>query len=173
MTLPRKQNGHPIGYIALLSIILPLKRGVQRLRMLIYSLLTMAMLAGPLMGIKNHDKVRNWHVTKSQIVLIIILLLNCILVKFISLQLIHGCRYCSTNNTNEWCLLVSMCFWVKKELTQGQISLKNNSIRSQTSVFVFLPQRLHHTDDWIASVASFISHNNGNYVLVYTHFISH
>ena len=29
--LPRKQNGHPIGYIMLLSDISPLKRGVQRL----------------------------------------------------------------------------------------------------------------------------------------------
>ena len=35
-------------------------------------------------------------------------------------------RYCSINNTNELRLLVSMCFWVKKESTGGQISSKNN-----------------------------------------------
>ena len=38
-----------------------------------------------------------------------------ILVKmFIPLQPIHGCRYCSINNTNELSLLMSMCFWLKK-----------------------------------------------------------
>ena len=43
--MPRKQNGHPIGYIVLLTLISPLKCGVQRLRRLIYGQLLMAKLA--------------------------------------------------------------------------------------------------------------------------------
>ena len=48
--LPRKQNGYPVGYITLVSIIYLLKRGVQCLGRLTFSygLLTMAMLVGPL-----------------------------------------------------------------------------------------------------------------------------
>ena len=42
--LPQKQNGRPIGYTTLLSLISPLKRGVQHIWKLIYGLLTMAML---------------------------------------------------------------------------------------------------------------------------------
>ena len=72
--LPRKQNGCPIGYIMLLSIISPLKRGVQRLWRLMYGLLTMAMLVGPLMGIKDTGKVRNRRVAKLRIFLIPILI---------------------------------------------------------------------------------------------------
>ena len=81
--LPRKQNGRPIGYITLLLIISPLKHGVQGLGMLIYGLLTMAMLVKPLMGVKDSGKVRNQRVAKSQIVLllIIIFLLNLILLR--------------------------------------------------------------------------------------------
>ena len=89
----------------------------------------------------------------------------------------HGytCRYCSINKTNELHLLVSSAFWVKKkESTGGQISSKGNSIRARTSMFVSSPQPLHHTEDWIASfyIALFKSPNYGNYVHVYTHFIS-
>ena len=73
--LPRKQNGHPIGYIMLLSVISPLKGGVQCLRRLSYGLLIVAMLVGPLMGVKNPCKVRNWQVAKSWIFLIISLVI--------------------------------------------------------------------------------------------------
>ena len=73
--LPQKQNGRPVGYITLLSIIFPLKRRVRRLCRLIYGLLTMAMLIGPLMDVKDHGKVRNWRVAKLCIVFIIILLI--------------------------------------------------------------------------------------------------
>ena len=41
------------------------------IRRLIYGLLTMAMIVGPLMGVKDLGKVRNRRVVKSQIVLII------------------------------------------------------------------------------------------------------
>ena len=75
LTLPRKQNGHPIGYITLLSIISPLKRGVRHLRRLIYGLLTMAMLVWPLMVVKDPGKVRNQRVAKLRIVLVPILIL--------------------------------------------------------------------------------------------------
>ena len=148
LTLPRKQNGRPIGYITLLSIISPLKHGVQRLWRLIYGVLTMAMLVGMLMGVKDPGKVRNRRVTKSRIVLLIILLL---VKTFIPRQFIHGCRYCSTNNINELRLLVSSAFWVKKESTWGQISSKKDCIQARTNVFLSSPQPLDHTDDWIAS----------------------
>ena len=94
---------------------------------------------------------------------------------FIPLQLIHGCKYCSIINTNELSLLMSMCFWLKKESMGGQISLKNNSIWGQTSVFISSPQPLPHTDGWIASfyIALFNLRNYGNYLRVYMHFISH
>ena len=71
--------------------------------------------------------------------------------KVISRQLIHGCRYCCINHTNELRLLMSMCFWVKKESEGGQIRSKNNSKRARTSVFIFPQQPLDHTDNWIAS----------------------
>ena len=68
---------------------------------------------------------------------------------FIPRQLNHGCTYCSIIYTNE--LLVSMCFWVKKELTGGQISSEKHCIRGRSSVFVSSLQPLHHTGDWIES----------------------
>ena len=45
--------------------------------------------------------------------------------KFIQRQLIHGCRYCSTNNTNKMRLLMSMCFWVEKGIDWRTNQLKN------------------------------------------------
>ena len=75
-------------------------------------------------------KVRNRRAAKSQIVLLLLIII--ILVKtFILRQLIHGCRYCSINSTNQLRLLVSSDFWVKKESTGGQISSKNYSIRAR------------------------------------------
>ena len=93
---------------------------------------------------------------------------------FISWQLLHGCRHCFTNSTNELRLLVSMCFWVKKNRQEDISVRKRNCIWVWTSVFVFLPQPLHHLDNWIASFykALFKSRNYGNYVPVYTPFIS-
>ena len=127
----------------------------------------MAILAGSLMGVKDPDKVRNQRVAKSQIVLII-------LVKQLPQQLIHGCKYCSINNTSELCLLVSTIFGVKKNQRDGQISSKNNSIQARTSVFISSPQPLPLTDDWIESfyIALFKSRNYGNYINVHMHFIS-
>ena len=49
----------------ILLIILALKRGVEHLSMLIYGILTMAMLVGLLMGVKDLGKIRNWRVAKS------------------------------------------------------------------------------------------------------------
>ena len=151
--LPRKQNLRPIGYITLLSNISPLKCGIQRLWRIIYVLLAMAMLDGPLIDVKDLGKVRNRRVAKLQIVLVIIIIIIIILVKkFIPWQLIHGCRYCSLNNTNELRLLVSSAFWVKKkEATEDQISSKKHCIRARTSLFVSSPQPLHDRDEWIAS----------------------
>ena len=73
-----KQNGRTIGYITILSIISPLKGGVQRLRTLIYGLLTMAMLDGPLMSVNDPGKVRNSRVAKSQSFFFFLLLLTSI-----------------------------------------------------------------------------------------------
>ena len=114
LTLPRKQNGRPIGYITLLSIIAPVICRVRRLWRLIYGLRTMAMLVGPLMDVKDPGKVRNRRVAKSRIVFLPIILILILVKKFIPRKLIHGCRYCSINNTNELRLLVSSAFWVKK-----------------------------------------------------------
>ena len=114
-----RNHGRPFGYITFLSIISLLKRGLQPLWRLIYGLLTIAILVGPLMSVKDPGNVRNRRVAKSRIVLRIPIL---ILVKtFIPRQLVHGCKYCSINNTNELRLLVSMCFWVKKGI-DGRIN---------------------------------------------------
>ena len=60
----------------------------------------MAMLVGPLMGVKDPGKVRDRRGATSRIVFLIIL--NLTLVKtFIPRQLIDECRYYSINNTNE------------------------------------------------------------------------
>ena len=93
---------------------------------------------------------------------------------FIPRQVIHGCRYCSKTITNELRLLVSMCFWVEKGIYGRTNQFKKHCIRTRTSVFVSSSQPLHHTDDWIASfyIALFKSHNYGNYVRVFTLFIS-
>ena len=85
--LPQKQNGYPIGYITLLSVISPLKHAVQHLWRFIYGLLMMAMLVELLMGVKDPGKVQNQRVIKLWIVTILIK-------KFIPWQLIHACRYC-------------------------------------------------------------------------------
>ena len=53
---------------------------------------------------------------RGKIANVIIILLLILVKKFIPRQLIHGCRYCSRNNTNELRLLISMCFWVKKRI---------------------------------------------------------
>ena len=169
LTLPREQNGHPIGCITSLLIISPVKPGVWHLqRLIIYGLITMAMLVEPLIDVKDSGKVRNWRVAKMRIVLIPLLIL---IRTFISLQLIHECRYQSINNTNELHLLVSICFWVKKESMGGQISSKKHCIQVRTSVFVSSPQPLHHTDKWIASfyIALIKSRNYGNYVHMYVY----
>ena len=83
LAMPPKQNGRPIGYtcITLLSIISSLKRRVWRLWRLIYGLLTMAMLVGPLMDVRDSGKVRNRRAAKSQTVLIPVLLILFILAK--------------------------------------------------------------------------------------------
>ena len=101
LELLQKQNGRSNGYI-------------KHLWRLIYSLLTIAMLVGTLMVIKDTGKVQNRRVAKLWIVLIPILIIILILVKkFFPQQLIHDCRYCSTNNTKEVHLLVSSAFCVK------------------------------------------------------------
>ena len=90
---------------------------------------------------------------------------------FIPRQLIHGCRYCSLNNTNDLCLLVRKWFGVKKKIRWKDKSVsKNKSIPSRTSVLLSSPQPFPDTDDWIASyIALFKSRNYGNFVHVYTH----
>ena len=174
--LPQKQTGHPIGYSTLLLVIYHLKCGVQRLWRFIYGLITMSMLIGALMGIKDPGKVQNWRVAKSRIVLLLLIIIISILIlvkKFIPRPLIHGCKYCSINNTNKLRLLMNMCFWVKKESTGGQISSTNNNIQGWTSVFLSLPPLPPHTDEWIASfyIAFFNSRKYGNYIHVHTHFM--
>ena len=104
----RKQNGCPIEYITLLTLISLTKRGLQHLWRLIYGLLTMAMLVGSLMGVKDPGKVRNWQMPKSQII-------HFLIRRLIPQQLSHGSRYCYTNNTNDLRLLLSRAFWVKKK----------------------------------------------------------
>ena len=84
---------------------------------------------------KKRRVAKNRRVAKSQIVLVIILILE---KKFVPWQLIHGCRYCSINNTNELRLLVSSAFWVKKELTGGQISSKRKTGDGLKLVCLFL-----------------------------------
>ena len=103
LELPQKQNGHPIGYIMLLTLI-----HVSRL---INGLLLMAKLAKPLMDVRNAGKVQNRKVAKSQIVLIPILIL---IKKFIARQPSHDTKHCSINKTNKVHLLVGRAFWVEK-----------------------------------------------------------
>ena len=115
LTLPRKQTGHPVGYYTSIDYI-STKMQSRHLWRPIHGLLTMAMLVGQLMGVKDPSKARNQRVAKSRIVLIsiVIPLILIVVKKFGPRQLIHGCIYCSVNNTNESRLLVSMCFWVNK-----------------------------------------------------------
>ena len=73
----------------------------------------MAKLTGPLMGVNDAGKVWNQKVAKSQIVLILLLLV--LPVKyFIPPYLSHGSRYYSTNSMNELRLLISSAFQVNK-----------------------------------------------------------
>ena len=132
-------------------------------------------IVGSLMGVKDLGKVY----TKPASGKIVNCSYSCKIVYFtiVSRQLIHGCRYCSMNNTNELRLLVSSaCLLGKKESTGGQISSKKKSIRARTSVLVSSSQPLPHTDDCLSSfyiaIALFKSRKYGNYVHVYTHFIS-
>ena len=69
------------------------------------------MLVRPLTGVKDAGKVRNRRVAKSQIALLLVLI---VAKMFVPRQLIHGCRYCFTNNINELHLLLSIALWVKK-----------------------------------------------------------
>ena len=62
---PHRIHNASIGYISV-------KRGVHHLWRLIHGLLSMAMLAGPLMSVKVPGKLRNRRVAKSRIVLILI-----------------------------------------------------------------------------------------------------
>ena len=70
--LPRKQNGRPIGYITLLTLISRPKRTLSHLRRLIYGLLRMAKLAEPLMGVRNTSKVPSRKLAKSHFLLLIL-----------------------------------------------------------------------------------------------------
>ena len=65
----------------------------------------MAMLVGPLMVVKDPGKIRNRRVAKSRIFLIPIFIILILVKKFVPRQLVHGCRYCSINNTNELVVL--------------------------------------------------------------------
>ena len=75
-----------------------------------YGVLLMAMLARPLMDVKDTGKVHVWNrwMPKSRIVLILLV------ERFSPRQLSHGSRYCYINSTNDLRLLVSMAFWIKK-----------------------------------------------------------
>ena len=85
------------------------KCGLQHFRRLIYGLLTMAILARPLMAANNTGKVRNWRVAKSWFVVLLLLVKT-----FIPQQLSGGSRYCSINNTNELRYLVSSTHRVRR-----------------------------------------------------------
>ena len=71
--LHRKQNGCLVEHIACWMFISPPPlHGLQHLWSLTYSPVTIAKLAGLLMGIKDTSKLRNWRVAKSRIVLILV-----------------------------------------------------------------------------------------------------
>ena len=82
--LPWKQNGRPIKCITLQTLISSSQCGLQHLRTRIYGLLTMAMLAGLFMGVKDTSKVQNRRVAKLQIVFILIPQILILVRKFIS-----------------------------------------------------------------------------------------
>ena len=72
LTRPRKKMAAPLDTLRFYRLYMsPPERGVSRLWRLIYALLSMAMLVGPLMDVMDSGKVRNRLVAKSQIVLII------------------------------------------------------------------------------------------------------
>ena len=73
--LPRKQDGRPVGYITLLTLISRPNRGVKNFLRHICGPLPMAILTGPLMSVNDTGKVRNRKVAKSQIVLLLLLIL--------------------------------------------------------------------------------------------------
>ena len=70
--LPRKQDGRPVGYSTLLTLISRPNRGVKNFRRHICGPLPMAILTGSLMSVNDTGKVPNRKVAKSQIVLLII-----------------------------------------------------------------------------------------------------
>ena len=117
-----------------------------------------AMLAGPLIFVKNPGKVRNWRVTKLRTVvfLLLIITLHLILVKtFISLQLIHGCRYmyCDINtcNTNELHLLVSMFFWVKEGIDRRTNLFEKKTAYGFELVCSYFWHKHYHMNNWLVS----------------------
>ena len=139
----------------------------MRSSVLMKGLLLMAMLVGLLMCVKDASRAQNRWVEKSWIVLLIIFILIILVKKVIPWQLIHECDTAlCIYNTKELRLFMFSALEVKKESTGGQPSLKNNSMRSRTSVLVSLPQPLPHTNEWIALfyIALFKSSNYGNYV---------
>ena len=73
--LARKQNGRPIGYILLLTLISWPKGRLSHIRRLIYGLIPMAKLVEPLVCVRNTGKLPNRKVLKSQIVLVLVLVL--------------------------------------------------------------------------------------------------
>ena len=70
--LPRKQDGRPVGYITLLTLISRPNRGLKNFRRHICGPLARAILTGPLTSVNDTGKVPNRKVAKSQIVLLII-----------------------------------------------------------------------------------------------------
>ena len=70
--LPWKQNCRLIECSMLLMFISAPKLGLQQLRRLLYGLLPMAKLAEPLMRIRDTSKVQNQNVTRSRIVLVLV-----------------------------------------------------------------------------------------------------
>ena len=125
--LPSKPNGHGVECIMRLMLISLSKLGLQRLWRLIYGLLMTANLARPLLGTKNHQQGMNpvsgknancsysySFLSYSCFLLIINLFFLFLSKMFIPWQLSHGSGYCSTNNTNELCLLVSNASLIKK-----------------------------------------------------------
>ena len=127
------------------------------------------MLVGPLMGIKDPGKVRNWRVAKLQI----------LVKQFVSQQLIHGCTYCSINKTNELHLLMSMCFWIKKESTGRQISSKNTVYGCNKAMYnkamyndaIQLSMWCNGCDEDTLYNALFKTCNYGNYAHVHTQLV--